>query len=92
MELYHYFFNIIRIIILLLVLLMGLKIIPMKGKYYVLIQTILRIFIGLFIIIYFSKKDLAISADDKAIIISSGIILIITTDYSELIIKFRNDE
>ena len=92
MELYHYFFNIIRIIILLLVLLMGLKIIPMKGKYYVLIQTILRIFIGLFIIIYFSKKDLAISADDKAIIISSGIILIITTDYSELITKFRNDE
>ena len=92
MELYHYFFNIIRIIILLFVLLMGLKIIPMKGKYYILIQTILRIFIGLFIIIYFSKKDLAISADDKAIIISSGIILIITTDYSELIIKFRNDE
>jgi hypothetical protein len=71
---------------------MGLKIIPMKGKYYILIQTIFRIYIGLFIIIYFSKKDVNISADDKAIIISSGIILIITTDYSELIIKFRNDE
>jgi len=92
MELYHYFFNIIRIIILLLVLLMGLKIIPIQGKYFVLIQTIFKIFIGLFMIIYFSKKDLAISADDKAIIISSGIILIITIDYSELITKFRNDE
>jgi hypothetical protein len=71
---------------------MGLKIIPIQGKYFVLIQTIFKIFVGLFMIIYFSKKDLAISADDKAIIISSGIILIITIDYSELITKFRNDE
>ena len=54
MQNYHLYFYFLKFIILLLIAMMSLKIIKVNGKIYILIDSIFKFSIGLFIIIFFS--------------------------------------
>ena len=83
MKSYHYFFYMLKIIILTLIVLIHFDVIYVNNKYYQLIETVFKTALGFFIIIFFSEKH------DKILIILSGFILILINNYSELIKEFR---
>lgn len=85
MKVYHLYFYILKLVILILITLMLLKIIPLKGKIFVIIDTIFKFSLGLFIIIFFSTKKLDIDKHDRMIIIISGFILVLLIDYIHLV-------
>jgi hypothetical protein len=85
MEFYHYFFYILRIIILIAILLMRFGLIPINGKYYIIIETLFKFSLGIFIIIYFLNKDLNVEKQDKILFLTSGVVLISMIDYDEFI-------
>ena len=84
MKPYHYFFYILKFIILIAILLMRVGLIPVNGKYYVIIESLFKFSLGIFIMIYFSNKDLNIEKHDRILFFISGIILISMIDYDEL--------
>jgi hypothetical protein len=85
MKVYHLYFYILKIIILILIALMLLKIIPLKGKFFIIIDTIFKFSLGIFIVIFFSTKKLDIDKHDRMIIIISGFILLLLIDYIHFI-------
>jgi hypothetical protein len=84
MKSYHYYFYIIRLIIFIAILLMSIGLIPIDGKYYIIVQDLFKISLGIFIIIYFSNKNLNIDSNDKNLFFIIGIILISMVNYNEL--------
>ncbi len=89
MKSYHYFFYMLKIIILSLIVLIHFDVIYVNNKYYHLIETIFKTALGFFIIIFFSTHNFGIEKHDKILIILSGFILILINNYSELIKEFR---
>jgi hypothetical protein len=85
MKVYHLYFYILKILILILFSLMLLKIIPVKGKFFIIIDTLFKFSLGLFIIIFFTTKKLDIDKHDRIIIIISGFILLLLIDYMHLV-------
>ena len=86
MKNYHLYFYFLKFIILLLIAMMSLKIIKVNNKIYILIDSIFKISVGLFIIIFFStNKNLIIDNHDRILIILSGFILILLVDYISII-------
>ena len=85
MKVYHLYFYILKILILILFALMLLKIIPVKGKFFIIIDTLFKFSLGLFIIIFFTTKKLDIDKHDRMIIIISGFILLLLIDYMHLV-------
>ena len=85
MKVYHLYFYILKLLILILFSLMLLKIIPVKGKNFIIIDTIFKFSLGLFIIIFFTNNKLDIDKHDKIIIIISGFILLLLIDYIHLV-------
>ena len=86
MKSYHLYFYILKFSILLIISLMSLKIIPINNKIFLLIDSIFKLSLGLFIIIFFSnKKCVELDHHDRVLIILSGFILIILIDYIEII-------
>ena len=85
MKVYHLYFYILKLVILILIALMLLKILPLKGKYFVIIDTVFKFSLGLFIIIFFTNKKLDIDKHDRMIIIISGFILLLLIDYIHLV-------
>ena len=63
---------------------MSIGLIPIKGKYYIIVQDLFKISLGIFIIIYFSNKNLHIDKHDKNLFFVIGIILISMVNYNEL--------
>lgn len=92
MKSYHYFFYMLKIIILTLIVLIHFDVIYVNNKYYHLIETIFKTALGFFIIIFFSVHNFGIDKHDKILIILSGFILILISNYSELIKEFRVSE
>lgn len=92
MKVYQLYFYILKILILILFALMLLKIIPVKGKIFIIIDTLFKFSLGLFIIIFFTTKKLDIDKHDRMIIIISGFILLLLIDYMHLVnILFNKD-
>lgn len=86
MKNYHLYFYFLKFIILLLIAMMSLKIIKVDNKIYILIDSIFKFSIGLFIIIFFSTdKNLIIDNHDRILIILAGFILILLVDYISII-------
>ena len=86
MEHHHYYFYSLKTIVLFCILLLALKKITSKNKFYVLIEFIFRFSIGLFIIIYFiQNKKLNIDKHDRILLIMSGFIILILIDYIRVI-------
>ena len=85
MYLYHYYFFLIKILLLILIVLMLLQKIPYKGKYYILLESIFKFSLGLFIILYFSNNNCnTLNKHDRLLIIISGFILIFLVDYKDI--------
>lgn len=85
MKVYHLYFYILKIAILIIISLMLLKYILFKGTYFIIIDSIFKFSFGLYIIIYFSNKKIDIDNHDRIIIIISGFILLLLIDYIHLI-------
>ena len=86
MKSYHLFFYILKFTILLIIALMSLKIIPVKNKIFIIVDSIFKLYLGLFIIIFFLKsKNDNLYVHDRLLFIMSGFILILLIDYIQLI-------
>ena len=86
MKSYHIYFYILKLFILFLLILIYLKIIPIKNKLFVLIEFIFKFSVGIFIILFFSYDNCTnLDKHDRIIIILSGFILILLIDYIEII-------
>jgi hypothetical protein len=83
MKSYHYFFYVLKIIILIAILLTRVGIIPIDGKYYIIIESIFKFSLGIFIIIYFSNKNLNVERHDRILFYISGVVLISMIDYDK---------
>jgi len=82
---YHLFFYILKFIILSLIILISLKIIPIRNKIFILIDFIFKISLGLFIIIFFSSNTNNLNKHDRILFIISGFVLILLIDYIKVI-------
>ena len=83
---YHLFFFILKFFILLLLILISLKIIIVKNKLLVLIDSVFKLSFGIFIIVFFSiNKYDNLEKYDRLLIILSGFILIMLIDYIKVI-------
>ena len=86
MKIYHLYFYCLKLIILTLIIFMSLKIIPINAKYFVIIDTIFKFSLGLFIIIFFSSHRFQNMEDhDRILIILSGLVLLLLIDYIKII-------
>lgn len=86
MQSYHLYFYILKFLLLLLIALMSLKIIPVKNKFFIIIDFIFKLSLGLFIIIFFSTNNYdKLKKDDRILIILSGFVLILLIDYIAVI-------
>lgn len=86
MKLYHIYFFLLKLFILLMIALISLKIIKIKTKLFILIDFIFKLSLGIFIIIYFSTNNfIKLSKEDRILFVLSGFILILLIDYIELI-------
>ena len=84
METIHYYFYAIKIIILIAIILMRFKIIPVDGKYYIIIEGLFKISLSLYIIVFFGFNKFKIDKHDRILFIVSGFILLSLIDYDEL--------
>ena len=65
---------------------MSLKIITIKTKLFIIIDSIFKLSFGIFIIVFFLKNNsVKLEQYDKILIILSGFILILLIDYIEVI-------
>lgn len=86
MKLYHMYFFLLKLIILLIIALISLKIIKVKNKFFILIDFIFKLSLGIFIIIYFSSNNFVkLTKEDRILFVLSGLILILLIDYIEVI-------
>ena len=84
MKSYHYFFYILKLVILIAILLSRVGLIPVDGKYYIIIESIFKFSLGIFIIIYFSNKDLNVERHDRTLFFIAAVVLISMIDYNKL--------
>ena len=91
MKAYHIYFYLLKLIILILVALISLKIIPTRNNFFIIIDSIFKLSLGLFIIIFFSTSNInKLLKEDRILIVLSGFILILLIDYISLINLFYN--
>ena len=91
MKSYHYFFYILKFIILIAILLMRVGLIPVNGKYYVIIESLFKFSLGIFIIIFFSNNELNVEKHDRVLFFIAGIVLISMIDYNQLKIALKEN-
>jgi hypothetical protein len=86
MKNYHIYFYLLKLFILTIIALISLKIITVKTKIFILIDSLFKLSLGLFIIIFFlNNQNIKIDNNDRILIILSGFILILLIDYIEVI-------
>lgn len=98
MEPYHYYFFTLKFFIIVALILVALNFIKEEGPIFLIIDTLFKMSLGIFIVYYFSKKvaQNSIDSHDRMLLMMSGIILLLTIDYKhtyQLIVgKFENKE
>lgn len=85
-KLYHFYFFILKLAILISISFISLKIIVLedgfKNNIMIIIDSIFKFSIGLFMIIFFSHNDCKIlNINDRIILILTGFILILLIDF-----------
>ena len=86
MKNYHIYFYLLKLFILTIIALISLKVITVKTKIFILIDSLFKLSLGLFIIIFFlNNQNIKIDDHDRILIILSGFILILLIDYIEVI-------
>jgi hypothetical protein len=92
MKLYQIYLFLLELFILIIIGLVSLKYFPNKNKILLIIDSLFKFSIGLFLIIYFlnnNTKDL----HDRVIFIVSGFIFILLIDYIQICkYIFENDK
>ncbi len=84
MELYMYYFVVIKTLVLIGMLLIFFGKIPQEGPIFVLLDTIFKMSLGLYIILFFGyNKVPQIDKHDRLLLIISGFILLLTIPYKE---------
>ena len=85
MKYYHIYFFIFKFIILIMLILGSLKIIKKNTKLFILIETIFRISLGLFLILFFLLNKIpGIDTEDRLIIIVSGVVMLLLINYKQI--------
>ncbi len=84
MELYMYYFFVLKTIITIAIILMFFGKISSHGPIYVLIDTIFKVSLGIYIILFFGYQKIPnLDPHDRLLLIVSGFILLITINYKE---------
>lgn len=84
MELLMYYFVVIKTLIVIGMILIFLGKIPSDGPIYVIMDTVFKISLGLYIIYFFGyNKNMSIDKHDRMLLVSSGFILLMTIPYKE---------
>ena len=79
-----YYFFVLKIIITIAIILMFLGKISSHGPLYVLIDTIFKVSLGIYIILFFGYQKIPnLNPHDRLLLIVSGFILLITINYKE---------
>jgi hypothetical protein len=91
MKTYHYYFFVLKFIILIAILLSKFGVIPINGKYHIIVDSLFKISLGIFIIIYFLNNNLNIDNHDRLLFFVSGVILITMVNYNELYEAIKSD-
>ncbi len=79
-----YYFFVLKTIITIAIILMFFGKISSHGPLYVLIDTIFKVSLGIYIILFFGYQKLPnLDPHDRLLLIISGFILLITIDYKE---------
>ena len=91
MKPYHYFFYTLKFIILIALVLIRFGLIPVNGKYYIIIDSLFKFSLGIFIIIFFLNNELNVERHDKILFFISGVVLILMIDYNELKIALKEN-
>ena len=98
MEPYHYYFFTLKFFIISALILASLQFIKEEGPIFLIIDTLFKMSLGIFIVYYFSRKvpQNSIDSHDRTLLLMSGIILLLTIDYKhtyQLIVgKLENKE
>lgn len=84
MQLYMYYFIIIKTLVLIGLILIFLGKIPSDGPIFVIMDTVFKTSLGIYIILFFGyNKHLDLDKHDKMLLIASGFILLMTIPYKE---------
>lgn len=84
MELYMYYFIVIKTLVLIGMIMIFLGKIPQEGPVFVLLDTIFKVSLGLYIILFFGyNKAPQIDKHDRMLLVISGFILLATIPYKE---------
>jgi len=78
MKTYHLYFYFLKIILLIIIGLTGLNVIKKDSKIYILVHTIFKISLALFLIFFFSINNSAkecLNIHDRILFIIAGVIL-----------------
>ena len=82
MKLYQIYLLLLEFIILIMIGLVSLKYFDNKNQILLMIDSLFKFSIGLFLIIYFLNND--VNDNDKVIFIVSGFIMILLIDYIQI--------
>ena len=82
MKLYQIYLLLLEFIILIMIGLVSLKYFDNKNQILLIIDSLFKFSIGLFLIIYFLNND--VNDNDKVIFIVSGFIMILLIDYIQI--------
>ena len=97
MEFYHGFFYLLKLSILIIIILMSLKIIELNDNYMIIIDSVFKFSLGIFILYFFSiHKFHNMDDNDRILIILSGLILLLLINYikffDSLKILYKNEK
>ena len=70
---------------------MRVGLIPVNGKYYVIIESLFKFSLGIFIIIFFSNNELNVEKHDRVLFFIAAVVLISMIDYDELKKALKED-
>lgn len=87
MKLHHYYFYTLKIIVLIGMLLIAFGKIEKDRPLFLIMDTLFKISLGIYLIYYFSGKNntnTSIDHHDKFLFMISGFILLVTINYSDI--------
>jgi hypothetical protein len=83
MKTHHIYLVTLKLIVIISTILAALGVISHKGPIFYIIETLFKVSLAFYLIIYFSNTKLPMDKHDRTLFIGSGVILLLTIDYQE---------